>query len=151
MALADRPTGLDAGRTPSGPTRARTAEEVSVSKLMASNHRDDRKRRLTPHLPEFRRRLEEDHRFRVAQVQALEEEASALGDQTNLNGEILVALRVAAIGALASIDAALERLTTGDYGRCLACRTSLATARLQALPMVELCLECHRATELRHR
>lgn len=118
--------------------------------LTASVHRDSM-RRLARHLPAFRRRLEEDHGFRVTQLRALEEEASLRSGDDGLNDEILIALHTAASSALAAIDAALDRLDAGDFGCCNGCGKALAVARLQVLPMVELCLECQRAAEVRRR
>jgi len=45
-------------------------------------------------------------------------------------------------GNLAEIDAALERLDRGDYGRCETCGTGIGAARLEALPMTRRCITC---------
>lgn len=43
--------------------------------------------------------------------------------------------------------AALERLTDGSYGLCLACGAPIAPARLKILPEVERCVQCQAARE----
>jgi DnaK suppressor protein len=50
---------------------------------------------------------------------------------------------------LRQIDAALERLESGDYGYCLACDEPIATARLELNPAVTLCIGCAEERERR--
>ena len=50
------------------------------------------------------------------------------------------ALRSAARARLADIDAALERLAAGSYGRCVVCGTPIPEPRLQARPFAATCL-----------
>jgi RNA polymerase-binding transcription factor DksA len=46
--------------------------------------------------------------------------------------------------ALAEIEAALERVTAGRYGRCEQCGRQIASARLAAEPHVRYCAACDR-------
>ena len=46
---------------------------------------------------------------------------------------------------LAAVEAALERLDTGTYGRCTSCHRPVGDDRLDALPWAALCIECQRA------
>ena len=48
---------------------------------------------------------------------------------------------------VAEIDAALERLANGEYGRCESCRNEIGDARLDALPMTRMCVGCAEASE----
>lgn len=48
---------------------------------------------------------------------------------------------------LAQIDVAMERIATGDYGRCEDCGRNIPLARLQALPYATLCIHCQRDRE----
>jgi DnaK suppressor protein len=48
---------------------------------------------------------------------------------------------------LQNIDAALERMKTGEFGKCEGCRTNIPMARLQALPYATCCIECQRRLE----
>jgi sigma-B regulation protein RsbU (phosphoserine phosphatase) len=43
---------------------------------------------------------------------------------------------------LAEVDAALERVDDGSYGRCEGCREGIEPDRLRADPLVRLCLDC---------
>lgn len=45
------------------------------------------------------------------------------------------------------IDAALERLADGGYGRCTRCHRGIGEARLRALPFAVCCCECERRRE----
>ena len=45
------------------------------------------------------------------------------------------------------IDAALERMTAGEYGLCESCENEIGIGRLRALPTTELCIECATARE----
>jgi DnaK suppressor protein len=46
------------------------------------------------------------------------------------------------MGELQRIEAALERLTGGDYGYCVSCEEAIAPARLELDPAVATCIEC---------
>lgn len=48
---------------------------------------------------------------------------------------------------LASIENALERMRTGQYGICEMCNTRIPMARLNALPYATLCINCQREAE----
>lgn len=48
---------------------------------------------------------------------------------------------------IAAIDAALERLDTGTYGRCVDCGTAIERARLVLTPEAARCLACQRRRE----
>ena len=45
------------------------------------------------------------------------------------------------------IDAALERVRTGDYGDCLECGEIINPKRLEADPAATLCINCAQAQE----
>jgi len=48
---------------------------------------------------------------------------------------------------LEQIDAALQRLADGSYGRCTTCDTQINEERLNALPYTPVCTRCARAEE----
>ena len=48
---------------------------------------------------------------------------------------------------LAEIDAALQRIDDGTYGRCTNCDKEIAPARLEARPWATLCIDCQRTRE----
>ena len=44
---------------------------------------------------------------------------------------------------LASVDAALKRISEGTFGHCLNCGQEIGTKRLEAIPWVLHCITCH--------
>ena len=50
---------------------------------------------------------------------------------------------------LERVNAALERLTNGRYGRCIKCGVDIGLARLKVAPEVALCLTCQAQAESR--
>jgi len=53
--------------------------------------------------------------------------------------------------SLAKIRGALERIQNGTYGVCLRCGRPISKQRLEAVPEVELCIQCQREEEIRPR
>lgn len=66
-----------------------------------------------------------------------EERAGALGDE-----EVLEGLDHEARSEIEAIQAALKRLENGTYGVCPECGEAIAEARLKALPIAVLCIDC---------
>lgn len=50
---------------------------------------------------------------------------------------------------LAAIDAALERIAEGAYGKCVNCGKDVGEERLAARPWATLCIDCRRLEERR--
>jgi RNA polymerase-binding transcription factor DksA len=50
-------------------------------------------------------------------------------------------------GTLELVNAALDRLNHGKYGRCEECNEPIAKPRLQALPYTRHCIQCARELE----
>ena len=48
---------------------------------------------------------------------------------------------------LARIAAALERIASGEFGRCLDCGDNIPEARLTAAPLAERCIDCANEVE----
>ena len=55
-----------------------------------------------------------------------------------------LALRDKGARDLAQVEAALERLDAGTYGRCVGCGARIAPERLEALPWADRCIDCQR-------
>lgn len=51
---------------------------------------------------------------------------------------------------LVEIDAALERITAGQYGRCESCGGAIGSQRLNALPETRYCIGCAEAAQHAH-
>jgi RNA polymerase-binding transcription factor DksA len=102
---------------------------------------------------EMRAALHEQRRFRTEQ---LDELAAQAADRSTLveedpRDEVADALRAGAVSALCEIEAALERMEVGRYGRCETCGCAIPLERLEILPMAALCMRCQRALEARAR
>lgn len=70
------------------------------------------------------------------------EAAADLYDQ-----EETVSIKVMLLERLAEVDAALQRLIDGTYGRCEACGMPIPQTRLVALPTARLRVECQQWAE----
>ena len=51
--------------------------------------------------------------------------------------------------ALREVDAALERMAQGVYGRCETCEAWIPKTRLKVVPHARLCIDCQRDAEKR--
>jgi len=60
------------------------------------------------------------------------------------NDEVLERLGFAARAEIAQIDAALQRVATGDFGICARCGEEIAEKRLDLLPYTPHCANCAR-------
>ncbi|MHA2643045.1 MAG: TraR/DksA family transcriptional regulator, partial [bacterium JZ-2024 1] len=49
---------------------------------------------------------------------------------------------------ISSLEAALRRLDTEDYGICARCRQPIPIERLRAVPWAERCVECQAQVEI---
>lgn len=61
------------------------------------------------------------------------------------------ALRSRMENTLKQVEIALERIDSGDYGRCERCGNNIPAARLQAIPYAEYCIECREELEKNSR
>ena len=64
-----------------------------------------------------------------------------------LEEEKALALQAHLQGMLGEVEAALERMETGEYGICENCREPIAIERLEAIPWARYCLRCKSAQE----
>ena len=48
---------------------------------------------------------------------------------------------------LVAIDAALQRIEAGTYGKCVNCGAQIPEERLEAMPWATLCIDCKRKEE----
>jgi RNA polymerase-binding transcription factor DksA len=60
---------------------------------------------------------------------------------------VLDALNHDEVREIVEIDAALERIKSGDYGRCETCGGAIGSQRLNALPETRYCITCASAAE----
>lgn len=100
----------------------------------------DRAQRLAALLPSLREQLEAQRAFRSEQLANLDEERARLESAERM--QVDAALADAARWALAEIDAALGRLTDGNYGTCEQCGGGIPLERLEVLPHTRYCPTC---------
>jgi DnaK suppressor protein len=92
-------------------------------------------------LDTLRGMLEEQRDFRLDQLAALRrpQNRSRWGAG---NREISVVLTVGAENALHDVQAALQRMDGGSYGRCVTCGAAIGVERLEILPQTASCMRC---------
>ena len=67
--------------------------------------------------------------------------------ESNIQGDIELALIQMKSETLRRIDAALRRVDQGTYGICVECEGPISKERLQALPFAARCTSCEEARE----
>jgi DnaK suppressor protein len=103
----------------------------------------DEREDLRDVLEEHRRQLTGNIQGRMARLRENGPEAS-LGEEPD-NGDpcdLDVRLLEIEVGTLRRIDAAVERLDDGRYGRCTRCGEGIAGERLRAMPFALRCQQC---------
>jgi len=96
----------------------------------------------------WRERLERVTALSVAYHDEAQRAARTGGDGSggSRRARLLARRAVAERQALAEIEAALERITSGQYGWCEQCRRPIAAALLAVAPQVRYCAGCRRRT-----
>lgn len=95
-------------------------------------------------------RQQRDHRGQqLSELGAAAVEAATTADETRR--ELTRALVVAARQAMSEIEAALQRLEAGTFGRCEGCASAIAAERLEILPMSRYCTPCQRTSAVAAR
>lgn len=91
----------------------------------------------------LRAQLEDQRRFRTDQIAQLTS-PHAISGADDAEREITESLLHGSRVALREIEAALERMDAGDYGRCTGCDEPIPLVQLEVLPQLSLCTECQR-------
>lgn len=73
---------------------------------------------------------------------ATDDEHDPEGHTIAFERQQIAALLRDARAQLAELDAAVDRLYAGDYGRCVVCGVEISAARLEALPATQHCIAC---------
>ena len=92
----------------------------------------DLQRRLSAIDADLTAALDPDSEDRITQVE---------------NDEVLAEMRREARAQIQSIDAALERLNRGTFGRCVRCLEPIEAARLNVIPYTPYCVGCAREAD----
>lgn len=117
---------------------------------------------MSPDLDHFRDALETERKRVSDALQYLhDEEPQADGDEAQesrmdnhmadgasitYDREIDYSLEENAEQLLEEIDAALQRIDEGTYGKCRRCGKEIAVERLEAIPYAQHCIDCARET-----
>jgi DnaK suppressor protein len=81
--------------------------------------------------------LNHDH----SQTTRMPTDMAELGS-SNFDQELTLSLLDSERDALEQIEAAIERVEDGSYGRCQTCGERIRKSRLQAIPYVAQCVRC---------
>jgi RNA polymerase-binding protein DksA len=103
----------------------------------------------------LRRRLDEERSTLVAQLtemgidprtgapNAVEfEQGFADSGQATAEKARILSIAEGIVESLHEVDAALERIAKGTYGRCESCGAEIPRERLDARPVARLCVDC---------
>ena len=82
----------------------------------------------------------------IAEERESELEEHAQEEQT---ARLLTRLDDQTLRAVKEIDAALQKILDGTYGKCEACHKPIAIARLRSLPAARFCRRCATKNESR--
>jgi RNA polymerase-binding transcription factor len=93
----------------------------------------------------LRNMLDQQRRFRVDQ---LTEPAPPPGTMSQPELEVREAVLSSAQLALADVEAALDRMRSGTYGRCVHCGRQLSIDRLEVVPQAALCMPCQQRADV---
>ncbi|MER5438182.1 TraR/DksA C4-type zinc finger protein [Streptomyces sp. NPDC002790] len=110
----------------------------------------DRNTHLSPKdLAALRDNLHEQRRFREDQLRQINAAASRVGRpslrHSAARAEVQETLAACARMVLADVEAALDRLAEGRYGRCHRCRHTIDRDRLRIVPQARYCTLCQLA------
>lgn len=103
-------------------------------------------------LAALRENLIEQRLFRVEQLRRFSDPAATRADRERgrrapSQVEVDVRLSASARMVLTDVEAALQRMDDGRYGRCHLCRRPIAVDRLRIVPQARFCGPCHRIRE----
>jgi DnaK suppressor protein len=117
---------------------------------MRSHARTSRRNAGLPReeLAVLRAKLLEQRAFRREQLVGIHQRPGEPEHHGAARAEVRGYLAVAARIVLADVEAALDRMETGHYGQCRACRGPVEPARLRICPQTLYCGECHRLQEV---
>ena len=109
----------------------------------------------TPDLPRLRAELEAERDRIREQVQSLGAEATfdeGFADSSQVTAERgeIDALQGTLTETLREVEDAIAKFDGGTYGVCESCAQLILPARLDAMPMARLCIDCANAASAKH-
>lgn len=91
--------------------------------------------------------LMEELRLKVARIRDQRAEAPHPDDPDDDSTDLDVTLVEITTQTLQIVDAAIDRLDRGQYGRCARCRGRISAVRLRAMPFAVHCRDCQTTRE----
>ena len=91
--------------------------------------------------------LMDELRQKVARIRDQRAELPHADDPDDDSTDLDVTLVEITAQMLQIVDAAIDRLDRGHYGRCARCRGRISDVRLRAMPFAVHCRECQSARE----
>ena len=81
---------------------------------------------------------------RSSETQGRDKSAPDLGDRaiTTVTRDLMYQLTTGERDIVRRIDAALDRMEAGTYGKCVHCDKNVQSGRLDAVPWARHCIEC---------
>jgi DnaK suppressor protein len=104
-------------------------------------------RTLRNALERRRWQLMEELRLKVARIRDQRAEPLHTDDPDDDSTDLDVMLVEITTQMLQIVDAAIDRLDRGQYGRCARCRGRISDVRLRAMPFAVHCRECQTTRE----
>jgi DnaK suppressor protein len=116
---------------------------------VTTRERDRIRRKLTLRLTEIYRSVHADVRNAMVRELFEQEEPRDEGDESlrTLLRDTRMRLAEVDAGRAQAIEAALARLTRGEYGVCADCGGAIERKRLQAVPWALRCVDCQEVFE----
>ncbi len=83
-------------------------------------------------------------------------ESGDTGDEIDVASDVVDGRLLESLGAqdsnrLKMIDAALDRIKQGTYGKCIVCKKDIPEKRLEAIPYAVMCIDCQTHNERMNR
>ena len=102
---------------------------------------------LRYHLEARRRQVVDDLQRRLSRIRQVDGRVAGSEVAEDDTSDIDVSLVDIMNATVHRIDAALEQLAQGVYGRCTRCHSRISAARLRAMPFAVCCQACETARE----
>lgn len=106
----------------------------------------DLQRRMQPILEELLRSLGTEHAMTTQNARTVTLDQTSVGRLSRLDAMQQQAMAQASLVRMdvqrRRVDAALDRIRSGSYGRCCACAEDIGLERLLSDPATPFCLDC---------
>jgi DnaK suppressor protein len=133
-----------------GDTQVAKTEKAKASTAAAPEMTQDRFEALRTRLQGQRQEIVNMYHQDVRAGQELSDDGTEdIVDRANnaYNRELMFSLSDGERQMLLQIEAALDRMNAGTYGRCTNCGNNIHPLRLEAVPWARFCIDCQELAE----